>query len=269
MIGSAILGTVGAIGSSALSWLGAKKANNQNQRNWERQFEYTQAMNNLDMQRQDSAIQRAVADGEKAGFSKWDLAGSSAPTGFSTFSSSSGQQNEMSGFEGLGQQIAMMKLQEDSQRASLKAMNKNNDVVDYNLEYAKKNNLPYGVATGVGNLLTNPEGIAGMIGRINEQLPVAGKNVKDLGSSISNAVEKAVDSIKNDLYDSSNGFFGKSGSKGKNAERVKKARDDFEVWKSEHNHFGYTSEQANRDYAWYQNSKSQQGESHYQYRNRR
>lgn len=55
-----------------------EQANAQNQANFDKTFAYQQDLNAQMMAREDSAMQRAVADAEKAGFSKWSVAGSAA-----------------------------------------------------------------------------------------------------------------------------------------------------------------------------------------------
>lgn len=68
-----------------------KAVNAQNQANWNKEFNYQQKLNNLTMQREDSAYQRAVADAEKAGLSKWAVAGDGASA--TSMSTASGGQS--------------------------------------------------------------------------------------------------------------------------------------------------------------------------------
>ena len=52
-----------------------REMNQQNQQNWQDQFDYTKEQNELTRQREDNAIQRQVADAEKAGISPLAVAG--------------------------------------------------------------------------------------------------------------------------------------------------------------------------------------------------
>ena len=53
-----------------------REMNQQNQQNWQTQFDYIKQQNELTRQREDNAIQRQVADAEKAGISPLAVAGS-------------------------------------------------------------------------------------------------------------------------------------------------------------------------------------------------
>lgn len=65
--------------------------NNQQQRNWQTQFNYQKELNEKQMMREDNAIQRSVADHEKAGFNKLLAVGNqSAAGGMTTFAGSAG-----------------------------------------------------------------------------------------------------------------------------------------------------------------------------------
>lgn len=68
-----------------------EQANAQNQANFDKSFAYQQDLNAQMMAREDSAMQRAVADAEKAGFSKWSVAGPGASA--SPMTSASGGQS--------------------------------------------------------------------------------------------------------------------------------------------------------------------------------
>lgn len=72
-----------------------EQANAQNQANFDKSFAYQQDLNAQMMAREDSAMQRAVADAEKAGFSKWSVAGSGASA--SPMTSASGGQSVAQG----------------------------------------------------------------------------------------------------------------------------------------------------------------------------
>lgn len=68
-----------------------QQANAQNQANFDKTFAYQQDLNSQMMAREDSAMQRAVEDAEKAGFSKWSVAGAGAAA--SPMTSASGGQS--------------------------------------------------------------------------------------------------------------------------------------------------------------------------------
>lgn len=72
-----------------------QQANAQNQANFDKSFAYQEQLNNQMMAREDSAMQRAVADAEAAGFSKWSVSGSGAAA--SPLSSASGGQSVAQG----------------------------------------------------------------------------------------------------------------------------------------------------------------------------
>lgn len=70
-----------------------KEVNAQNQANFKSQFEYQKELNNLQMQREDNAIQRSVLDHQKAGFNKLLAIGNqSAAGGMTTFGGSANLQ---------------------------------------------------------------------------------------------------------------------------------------------------------------------------------
>ena len=52
-----------------------REMNQQNQKNWQAEFDYTKQQNDLTRQREDNAIQRQVADAESAGISPLAVAG--------------------------------------------------------------------------------------------------------------------------------------------------------------------------------------------------
>lgn len=58
-----------------------KKWNEQQQKNWQTQFDYTKKINELQMQREDNAIQRRAADLQASGMNKLMAAGSEAQAG--------------------------------------------------------------------------------------------------------------------------------------------------------------------------------------------
>lgn len=72
----------------------AEKQFNQQQENWQTAFDYQRNLNNQIMTREDTAVQRRVADLEKAGMSKWLAAGQGASsTPLSTSNGAVGGQN--------------------------------------------------------------------------------------------------------------------------------------------------------------------------------
>lgn len=58
-----------------------KKWNEQQQANWNKQFEYTKYINNLQMQREDTSVQRRAADLQAAGMNRLMAAGDGAEAG--------------------------------------------------------------------------------------------------------------------------------------------------------------------------------------------
>lgn len=67
--------------SSGLNYAQQKKFNEQQQKNWQTQFDYTKWLNDTQMQREDTAVQRSVADYQAAGFNKLLAVGQPAQTG--------------------------------------------------------------------------------------------------------------------------------------------------------------------------------------------
>lgn len=86
-----------------------REFNKQQQSNWQNQFDYQKSLNNMQMQREDNAIQRSVADHQKAGFNKLLAVGNqSAAGGMTTFGGNAGGEaprGESSDFTGLISQI--------------------------------------------------------------------------------------------------------------------------------------------------------------------
>lgn len=77
-------GILSAIGNATIGGINAyqqDKWNKQQQKNWEKQFEYTKYINNLQMQREDTAIQRRVKDLQAAGMNRLMAAGDGAEAG--------------------------------------------------------------------------------------------------------------------------------------------------------------------------------------------
>lgn len=65
----AIISGVASLAGAAISHFGQKKANQQNQENYEKNFDYNAAVQQKTWQREDTQAQRAVSDYTKAGFS--------------------------------------------------------------------------------------------------------------------------------------------------------------------------------------------------------
>lgn len=77
-------GILSAISDSILGGINLsqqKKWNKQQQENWNKQFEYTKWLNQVQMEREDSAVQRRAADLEKAGMNRLMAAGDGAEAG--------------------------------------------------------------------------------------------------------------------------------------------------------------------------------------------
>lgn len=77
-------GIMSAISNSILGGINAyqqKKWNKQQQKNWEQQFEYTKWLNQEQMRREDTAVQRRAADLQAAGFNRLMAAGEGAEAG--------------------------------------------------------------------------------------------------------------------------------------------------------------------------------------------
>lgn len=77
-------GILGAISNSILGGINAhqqQKWNKQQQENWNKQFEYTKWLNQVQMQREDTAVQRRAADLQAAGMNRLMAAGDGAEAG--------------------------------------------------------------------------------------------------------------------------------------------------------------------------------------------
>lgn len=77
-------GILSAIGNATIGGINAaqqSKWNKQQQENWNKQFEYTKWLNQQQMMREDTAIQRRAADLEKAGMNRLMAAGDGAEAG--------------------------------------------------------------------------------------------------------------------------------------------------------------------------------------------
>ena len=80
MIGG-IVNAISNIGFGAANAVEQKKWNEQQQKNWQTQFDYTKWLNQKQMEREDTAVQRAKADYEAAGFNKLLAVGNPSETG--------------------------------------------------------------------------------------------------------------------------------------------------------------------------------------------
>lgn len=77
-------GILGAVNNAIFGGINAaqqSKWNKQQQENWNKQFEYTKWLNQQQMEREDTAVQRRAADLEKAGMNRLMAAGDGAEAG--------------------------------------------------------------------------------------------------------------------------------------------------------------------------------------------
>lgn len=144
-----------------------------------------------------TSLQRARADAESAGFSPWSVAGTNGASvpniGASTYDYSSAIGSGAS----LVADSAMKKLELAQAKESLNIQKANaqiqadnakrqSSIENYNLNYAKKNNLPYGQTSNIENQLvgllsTMLGGQQGIIDKANSLIAGAKKGIDKVG----------------------------------------------------------------------------------------